>query len=54
MVLRRTAAVRLHYKVFLHAQWIYGGTGRAMGSMYAGEKTPDGYTVDDNGAWTGK
>ena len=33
-------------------EWIYSGTGRAMGSMYAGEKTPDGYTVDANGAWT--
>ena len=31
-------------------EWIYGGTGRAMGSMYAGEKTPDGYTVDGYGA----
>lgn len=33
-------------------EWIYGGTGRAMGSMYADEKTPDGYTVDASGAWT--
>ena len=33
-------------------EWVYSGTGRAMGSMYAGEKTPDGYTVDANGAWT--
>ena len=24
---------------------------RPYGSMYAGEKTPDGYTVDANGAW---
>ena len=33
-------------------EWVYSGTGRAMGSMYAGEKTPDGYSVDANGAWT--
>lgn len=35
-------------------EWVYSGTGRAAGSMYANEKTPDGYTVDANGAWTGK
>ena len=35
-------------------EWIYGGTGRAMGSMYAGEKTPGGYTVDTSAAWIGK
>ncbi len=33
-------------------EWVYSGTGRAAGSMYANEKTPDGYTVDANGAWT--
>ena len=35
-------------------EWVYSGTGRAAGSMYANEKTPDGYTVDATGAWTGK
>ena len=24
------------------------------GIMYAGQKTPDGYYVDENGAWDGK
>lgn len=33
------------------SQWEYlGGTDRPYGSMYAGEQTPDGYRVDDNGA----
>lgn len=35
-------------------EWVYSGAGRAAGSMYANEKTPDGYTVDATGAWTGK
>ncbi|MCQ2415484.1 MAG: Ig-like domain-containing protein [Lachnospiraceae bacterium] len=35
-------------------EWVYSGTGRAAGSMYANEKTPDGYEVDVTGAWTGK
>lgn len=35
-------------------KWIYTGKGRPAGSMYAAEKTPDGYTVGADGAWTGK
>ncbi|MDR1765656.1 MAG: hypothetical protein LBR77_06150 [Lachnospiraceae bacterium] len=32
--------------------WEYAGlTERPYGSMYANEHTPDGYTVDQNGAW---
>jgi glucan-binding YG repeat protein len=32
--------------------WVYTNSqGRPLGSMYQGEKTPDGYTVDENGAW---
>ena len=33
-------------------KWNYlNNSGRPFGSMYAGEKTPDGYNVDANGAW---
>ena len=33
-------------------KWNYlNNSVRPYGSMYAGEKTPDGYTVDANGAW---
>ena len=33
-------------------KWSYlNNTVRPFGSMYAGEKTPDGYNVDANGAW---
>lgn len=35
-------------------RWIYGGGGNGkhpLGSMYKNEKTPDGYTADENGAW---
>ena len=33
-------------------KWVYSKAGvRPYGSMYAGEVTPDGYTVDANGAW---
>jgi len=33
-------------------KWNYlSNSGRPFGSMYAGEKTPDGYNVDANGAW---
>ena len=33
-------------------KWNYlNNSARPYGSMYAGEKTPDGYTVDANGAW---
>ena len=33
-------------------KWVYTVQGaRPYGSMYAGETTPDGYTVDANGAW---
>ena len=33
-------------------KWNYlNNSVRPFGSMYAGEKTPDGYTVDANGAW---
>ncbi|MGP1350004.1 MAG: N-acetylmuramoyl-L-alanine amidase family protein [Stomatobaculum sp.] len=33
-------------------RWEYShNTGRPLGSMYAGEQTPDGYRVDENGAW---
>ena len=35
-------------------RWIYTGKGRPAGSMYAAEKTPDGYMVGADGAWTGK
>ena len=32
--------------------WYYFNNGkRPLGSMYRGEKTPDGYQVDQNGAW---
>ncbi|WP_328701520.1 hypothetical protein [Clostridium vitabionis] len=32
--------------------WKYTNTkGRPLGSMYQGEQTPDGYTVDGSGAW---
>lgn len=33
--------------------WYYDphGETRPHGSMYCGEKTPDGYTVDKSGAW---
>ena len=33
-------------------KWNYlNNSARPYGSMYAGEKTPDGYSVDANGAW---
>ena len=33
-------------------KWNYlNNSARPFGSMYAGEKTPDGYNVDANGAW---
>ena len=33
-------------------KWSYlNNSARPFGSMYAGEKTPDGYNVDANGAW---
>ncbi len=36
-------------------KWYYlepdGNAAHPQGAMYAGEKTPDGYTVDDSGAW---
>ena len=35
-------------------RWVYTGKGRPAGSMYAAEKTPDGYMVGADGAWTGK
>ena len=31
--------------------WIYQGSGRPYGSMYADEMTPDGYRVNADGAW---
>ena len=32
--------------------WTYNGsTSRPYGSMYQNEMTPDGYWVDENGAW---
>ncbi|WP_097005278.1 N-acetylmuramoyl-L-alanine amidase family protein [Lacrimispora amygdalina] len=36
--------------------WKYDNTKpwKPLGSMYQDEKTPDGYTVDTNGAWTGR
>lgn len=35
--------------------WIYDKLGfRTYGSMFIDEKTPDGYTVDENGVWDGK
>ena len=33
-------------------KWVYDGIGeRPLGSMYANEMTPDGYRVDETGAW---
>ncbi len=33
-------------------RWVYANRGgRPYGSMFAGEKTPDGYHVDASGAW---
>lgn len=33
-------------------RWEYGnGQSRPLGAMYAGEQTPDGYRVDESGAW---
>jgi hypothetical protein len=33
-------------------KWNYlNNSARPYGSMYAGEKTPDGYSVDANGIW---
>ena len=36
--------------------WKYDNTKpwKPLGSMYQDEKTPDGYTVDTTGAWTGR
>lgn len=34
------------------SKWNYaGGSGHPLGSMYQNETTPDGYKVDENGAW---
>ncbi|MBO5279043.1 MAG: N-acetylmuramoyl-L-alanine amidase family protein [Lachnospiraceae bacterium] len=34
------------------SDWVYNGIGeRPLGSMYRGEMTPDGYYVDETGAW---
>lgn len=32
----------------------WGAYGKKFGVMYCDERTPDGYTVDASGAWTGK
>lgn len=37
----------------LKKQWVYLNVSeRPLGSMYAGERTPDGYQVNADGAWT--
>ena len=36
-------------------RWLYDFLGyRTYGSMYKGEKTPDGYYVDEDGVWNGR